>query len=322
MNTTDSTLKQAAENVCRQCMNIQPNEKILIITDTIKKDKVGLLFYQAAQKVSENTEFIIIKPTGQHGAEPPANVADQMKQVDVILMPTHYSLSHTKARKQACQSGARVASMPGITKDIIKRTLTADYSETAKLTKKITGLLTQAETAYLTSPAGTKLTIPLQNRQAIADTGLLHSQGDFGNLPAGEAFIAPLENKTTGILCFEQCYGERILTEPVKFKINKGYVSQPVSANKQTRQIIKELNQTGRQAKNIGELGIGTNKKATFEGGLLELEKIHGTCHLALGNNAHFGGKVNVPYHIDGLILQPTLKLDNKMIIKNGKFVI
>ena len=51
-----------------------------------------------------------------------------------------------------------------------------------------------------------------------------------------------------------------------------------------------------------------------------EVEKVYGTCHMALGNNATFGGEVDVPFHSDGVILEPTVKIDDKKIIVGGKF--
>ena len=42
--------------------------------------------------------------------------------------------------------------------------------------------------------------------------------------------------------------------------------------------------------RNLAELGIGTNDKASRPDNVLEAEKILGTIHLALGDNTGFGG--------------------------------
>jgi leucyl aminopeptidase (aminopeptidase T) len=240
----------------------------------------------------------------------------------VVLAPTFYSLSHTRARHEACKKGARIASMPGVTKNTILRTLSIDYTQVAALSKKIAGLLTISQKAVLTSPAGTNIVFDLQGRDAIADTGLLTNSGDFGNLPAGEAFVAPLEGKTRGILVFEKVYGDKPLSQPLAFEVRKGLITKACYKRNTAKEIEAVLNKIGPKARNIAELGVGTNQMASLKGGMLELEKIYGTCHVALGNNAFFGGEVDVPYHVDGLIINPTLKLDGQTILKNGKFVI
>ena len=312
----------AGENVMKQCMAVKPDEKVLIVTDTLKEKIEASIFFESAKKFTNKVQMVIISPTGQHGAEAPKKVVNLMCDANVVLIPTTYSLSHTMGRKKASDKGARIASMPGITKDIILRTLTIDYSKVALLSKKVAGLLTMAQKAELTSPSGTKMVFSLKGRDAIPDTGLLTNSGDFGNLPAGEAFIAPKEGSSQGILVFEACYGDEKLKEPVAFEVKNGIVTKALCKTKQSKIIEQALNKIGPKARNIAELGIGTNKMAKPDKGILEVEKIYGTCHVALGNNVHFGGEVDVPYHVDGLIINPTLKLDNKTILKNGKFMI
>ncbi|MCH6574776.1 MAG: PAS domain-containing protein, partial [Bacteroidetes bacterium] len=65
-----------------------------------------------------------------------------------------------------------------------------------------------------------------------------------------------------------------------------------------------------------------TNDKAIISGNILEDEKVLGTCHIALGNNTGFGGKINIPLHLDGIIKNPTISVDNKKIMESGKLLI
>lgn len=314
--------QQAGENVMSHCLQVKKNEKVLIVTDTLKEKIEAPIFFETAKRFTNKVKMVVIEPTGQNGAEPPKKVADLMVESNVVLAPTTYSITHTQARTRACSKGARIASMPGITKDTILRTLTIDYQQVAQLSKKVAGLLTRAQKAYLTSPSGTDIVFSLEGRDAIPDTGLYLNAGDFGNLPAGEAFIAPTEGKSQGILVFESCYGDKPLKKPIAFEVKNGVVTKACCQTRQTKEIEAALNKIGPKARNIAELGVGTNKMAKPNTGILEIEKIYGTCHVALGNNATIGGEVDVPYHVDGLIVNPTLRLDGKTIIKNGKFLI
>ena len=76
----------------------------------------------------------------------------------------------------------------------------------------------------------------------------------------------------------------------------------------------------GRNARNVAELGVGTNKQATLTGNVLEDEKVFGTVHIAFGDNSSMGGKVSVESHLDGILLKPTLIIDGDTIIKDGEF--
>jgi len=65
-----------------------------------------------------------------------------MKASDVVFIPTTCSLSHTKARMAASEAGARIASMPGITEDMMTvGGMTADYGKVSELSWKLTELL-------------------------------------------------------------------------------------------------------------------------------------------------------------------------------------
>ncbi|MBI4130512.1 aminopeptidase [Candidatus Roizmanbacteria bacterium] len=172
----------------------------------------------------------------------------------------------------------------------------------------------------MTSPNGTNLTLDLTGRTAIADTGLYHNPGDFGNLPAGETFIAPVEGKSYGTIVFDGCFADIELDAPITITVKNG-VATDITGGEAARLLNQRLARVGKKgAYSIAEFGIGTNKTARLGNNLLEVEKVYGTCHIALGNNATFGGEVDVPFHSDGVILQPTIEIDGKVILKNRNF--
>jgi leucyl aminopeptidase (aminopeptidase T) len=81
-----------------------------------------------------------------------------------------------------------------------------------------------------------------------------------------------------------------------------------------------------KENRNIAELGIGTNDRATRPDNILESEKILGTIHIALGDNSSFGGKIKTPFHQDFVFFKPTVTLirkdgSKKDILKSGRLV-
>jgi leucyl aminopeptidase (aminopeptidase T) len=82
------------------------------------------------------------------------------------------------------------------------------------------------------------------------------------------------------------------------------------------------LTEHGDEGTNVAELGIGTNEKATLTGEILEDEKIAGTIHIAFGASAGIGGTVQVPVHLDCIVMKPTLELDGEAIVRDGELLI
>ncbi|MFH0943182.1 MAG: aminopeptidase [Candidatus Beckwithbacteria bacterium] len=318
MTELTSKILTACRNALNQCLVAKSGESVLIVNDPTRTDLVGS-FKTAAKEITDKVEVITFPGTKGNGQEPTLVVAQKLLSANIAFLITRYSLSHTKARKNACEAGCRIASMPGITLEMIARTLSADYLKIAKLSNQLANILTKADTARLTSPSGTNLSFMLTNRLGFADTGIYTKPGSWGNLPAGEACIGPLENKTQGTLVIDGALADIDLDQPIKININNGFATNITGGNA-AKKLKSQLNAVGPEAFQIAELGIGTNPLAILQSDILEAEKVYGTCHVALGNNLSYGGTINVPFHSDGLITQPTLTIDGKIILKAGKF--
>ena len=315
------SLREAATIAVRDCLAVKAGESVLVITDCEKR-KIGYAFWEAAREQDAEAMLTEIIPRKTHGEEPPQALAEFLKHVDVFIAPTSKSITHTRARRLACELGARGATLPDIAESMMRRALRADYGRIAEASVKAAELLTQGATARLTTPAGTNFITSLVGMRGLADTGLFHKPGQFGNLPSGEAYIAPVENSAHGVIVFDgSMAGIGIISEPIRLTVRNGYATK-ISGGKEAEQLRKLIQSFGRLGRNIAELGIGTNYKAKVTGNILEDEKVAGTVHIALGDNASLGGTVSVPSHLDGLLLNPTLEIDGQIIMENGKLLI
>ena len=314
-------LEKAAMVAVKKCMYVRKGESVLIIIDEPER-KIGRALFDAARKIGCEAMMIEMIPRQANGEEPPKQIAEMMKKFDVLLVPTSKSLSHTRARRLASKAGVRVATLPGIQESTMIRALNADYRTIAARSKKTAKILTRGETARITTPSGTDITMSLKGREGKPDTGLVRTADDFSNLPAGEAYIAPVEGTGEGIFVVDgSMAGLGLLKNPVRITVNKGYAVE-VKGGAPALKLKKLLDKAGQKARNLAELGIGTNDKARLCGSVLEDEKVMGTVHLALGDNKSMGGRVSVQSHLDGILLKPTLYIDNKVILKNGKLIV
>lgn len=314
-------LERSAAIIIRDCMAIRPEETVLVITDGLLR-KIGYLLWEVAKGVASEAMIIEIVPRLTSGEEPPRAVAELMKHVDAILAPTSKSLTHTRARREACAHGTRVATLPGITEETMERMELADYRRITDRSTKIAQVLTRGATARVITPAGTDVSMSLVGMRAYADTGLIHNSGQYGNLPAGEAFLAPIEGSANGVIVVDgSMAGTGRLATPIKLTVVNGFVTE-VAGGKEAEDLTKAIEPFGQPARNVAELGIGTNDRAVLTGNILEDEKVIGTVHMAIGDNASMGGRVSVPSHLDGILLNPTVEVDEEVIMKDGNLMI
>jgi len=242
-----------------------------------------------------------------------------------VIAVNRYSISHTLFRKLCTDFlSMRFASMPLFEFSMFYTSLQANWNRVALLSKRVASLLTEAVRVRVTCPLGTDIEFSVEGREGIADTGKICSPGDFGNLPAGEAFIAPLEGTANGV--FVTNYAPtRKLKEPVKLTVENGRVKR-VEGEEEFSSFLNDLIHRERNADNIAEFGVGTNGRAVRFDNILEAEKILGTCHIAIGDNSSFGGTVKANVHIDLLIEKPTVELQiggrDLKIMENGKLLI
>ena len=313
-------LDRAVKTVVRQCMGISPGEDVLVVCNPVTEE-IGALMRIEAQGEGADATLAVISERDSAAAEPPDVVAAAMERADVVLAATIQSLSHTAARKLASEAGARIGSLPGVTEEMLARLMNGDLEETRRLGWAVAELMNEASEARITCAHGSDLRLGLEGRMAIADGGELGTRGAFGNLPCGEGFIAPVEGTGEGTLVIDgSIAGVGLLDTPVSLTVEGGHLTAATGSDGET--LMGLLTAHGKDGTNVAELGIGTNDEAILTGNILEDEKILGTAHVAFGASAAIGGTVQVPVHLDCVILEPTVEIDGRTILSGGELLL
>ncbi|MDD2308407.1 MAG: aminopeptidase [Desulfuromonadaceae bacterium] len=243
----------------------------------------------------------------------------------IIVAMANNSTSHTRYRALACAADCRFASLPHFDPDMFHTSMTVDWHALALRTARLVEAVNRAESIRVTTPNGTNMNICKKGRYAKGDDGLLTAPGSFGNLPAGEAYLAPLEGMSHGTMVIE--WGPtRKLDEPLRLTVERGVVVR-IDGNDPHRARLEAKFAEDVNCRNIAELGIGTNDKASRPDNVLEAEKILGTIHIALGDNSGFGGTISAPFHEDYVFYHPTLTAimadgREQVIIDNGSLTL
>jgi leucyl aminopeptidase (aminopeptidase T) len=306
--------------VINDCLAIREGEEVLVVANPATIG-LGERLRGEAGKAGADAVMALIKERETHGSEPPGSVAAAMAAADAVLVPTVQSMSHTEARRAANEAGTRVATLPGVTEEILARVMSADVSEVRRRSIAVAERLTSGSEAHITCPNGSDLRIGISGRDGIEDSGDITGPGAFGNLPCGEGFIAPVEGTSEGKLVIDGSIAELgIVDSPAELTVEAGHLRG--AEGEMGQRLLELLAAGGEGGTNVAELGIGTNEKATLIGIVLEDEKILGTCHVAFGASAGIGGTVQVPVHIDCVVMKPDVSIDGEPLLRAGELLV
>jgi leucyl aminopeptidase (aminopeptidase T) len=310
-------LDRALRTVMERCIDLRAGENVLVIGDPRSRELAEAMREMAA-RYGADAVLAMMDERENDGTEPPPPIAAALTACDVYLAPTSRSLSHTRARKASNDLGSRGATLPGATADMIARVMSVDFAAMKEKTLAVTRLLSDADEAHVTCALGTDLRVDLSGRRGMADIGEMTRSGTFGNLPAGEGFIAPLSG--SGTLVPSSLAPTGIAATPVRLTVADGHLVDGEGPEGQA--FLQRLRSAGAMGTNIAELGVGTNDAATLTGNILEDEKILGTVHVAFGASMGIGGTVSVPIHLDVVVLEPTLTVGGTTVLDAGRWVL
>ncbi len=323
-------LDASARMIVETCMDIRRGENVLIVCDPTTGD-IGQALHEAAIKKSERVLLIVMPKAKHHGEEPPTPVANLMRQQQVILAPTKYSLTHTKAVRQALKDGARVATMPGITNDMFTHGgMAADFNKIKKRISNLGPHFRRRRIVNVKSKQGTDITFEVNWREwKLDDNGICNRPKMLTNLPAGKAFIMPTEGTMNGVIIIDGSWDSTLLDEQIELQIEDGIVVD-VKGGQMAANIRQEFGEVAKKLRSkerenvwtVAEFGFGMNDQARMGGNVLEDEKRLGNCYFSIGDNSALGGSSSVGIHIPGVLTSPSVWLDDSQILQDGEFIL
>jgi leucyl aminopeptidase (aminopeptidase T) len=279
---------------------------------------------RAASKLGIEASTITMKPRTLPGEEPPRAVVAAMLSMDVIICPTSTTLFHTKARTDACRKGARFISMACATRSVLtSNAMSANFPSYEKVLNRLARALTAAHHIRVTNSAGTDLEFNVQGRRGHGVTGMARRPGEATGTPDVEAYVAPIETDTHGLLIVDGSTSVTgVVKKPIKITIKRG-VAVSISGSSEARSLTRILKDArSRASLRVGEFGIGLNPLARIRGSIIEDEGALGTAHVALGDNTRLGGRNRAPTHIDLVFKEPHIQFDGVTALKGRRLTL
>tara|TARA_B100000459_G_C8585051_1_gene205152 strand:+ start:234 stop:1406 length:1173 start_codon:yes stop_codon:yes gene_type:complete len=323
-------LKISARMVIKTCMDVRRGENVLIVCDPTTGD-IGQALHEAANERSDNVLLIVMPKARHHGEEPPSPVANLMRQQQVVIAPTRYSLTHTRAIRQSLREGSRVATMPGMTNEMFSRGgMSADFSIIKQKISDLGPYFRRRRIVKVTSEQGTDVSFEVNWREwKLDDNGICNRPKMLTNLPAGKAFIMPREGSMNGTVVIDGSWESNLVDEPISLIIEDGSVVD-VRGGTIAATIRQEFGEAAKRLRSkdrenvwtVAEFGFGMNPQARLFGNVLEDEKRLGTCYFSVGDNTTLGGTSAVGIHIPGVLKNANVWLDDTQLISDGEFIL
>jgi len=314
-------------------MNLAAGEKVLLVTDQPMTQMRERLMPEILSVGPAEVWTYTLPDANRPLLEYPPLLHQVAAQADAAMVfyarvPPEETPGRIAFWRTCYQHGTRVGYGAQLDDSILENELSADYQAIAAITRRLKEHLQGKDAVRITTALGTDLICSIAGREVKEDNGLIHRPGQFGNLPAGECFVAPLEDSAEGILVVDKSFPELVVKQPVRMIFEKGRVVA-IEGGEEAQELLRRIEygerlEHGQNCRVIAELGIGTNPKARLTGKLITDEKVMGTVHVAIGDNASpsYGGANRAPIHIDGVIGQPTLVVDGETLIEEGRYLV
>jgi leucyl aminopeptidase (aminopeptidase T) len=339
ISTTVRSEYRGAEAILSTCLGLKEHETFLLIYDETSRDFIQF-FGRAAKKLRIGFRRAFV-PAQRQARGPDAfgwRLERALSGAHGVLMATtddarctsfRITLTGTK-RKADCA----IATMPGASLSILASAIDIDYQKIISRCRHMTLPLVTGRSCELQTfdKQGNRYSLHFAlagaKRPPIQSYGII-ARGAWGNVPAGETFIAPLEDSANGEYLVTGVVGKEIIRNKqgalLLFKngrlIKHSYLSngQPVRYLTQLEELAR---QNGQQScwNVIAEFGVGMNESIrTLTGVQLVDEKAYGSVHIAIGHNKGYGGATNCgSVHCDITTMRPSVFIDKELIIDRG----
>ncbi len=317
-------LARAAKTIVEYICNLREGEEVLIYADTAADLAVVKYLAEAAHAAGGIVSVVIYETRPEVDMEPPAPLAAAMREADLIIELSAKYIIHTRAYLEALKS-ARILCLTGMTAQMMKRCVAdVNYSKMLEFGDALVEVLKQGNKMKIKTPAGTDLTFELGGRLVEHNAGRIFKAGEEGYL-GGQVSWYPVEKTINGTVVFDGSVWPPedlgLLKQPIKLTIKEGEIKE-IEGGAEARKLKRWL-ESFKDPKmfRIAHLSYGFNPGARLSGKILEDERVFGCIEIGIGAQIPSFGGGPASAHTDGIMLNPTVILDDTIIEEEGNFV-
>jgi leucyl aminopeptidase (aminopeptidase T) len=322
-----------ARNAVGTCLAIQPGERVALIADQASGAVAASLEDALTQHEARTDAVLIESVSSRPMRSAPARVLEALEQADAGILCVQPQEGELPARMAIVglveRRRIRYAHMIGVTPQIMREGLRADYRLVDRLSQQLCERMRTAVTLTVKTPGGTDFTATFEPSLVWVKTSGLINPRYWSNLPAGEVFTTPASVDGT-FVCdgtagdyFNGKYGSLEAT-PLTLEIRGGRLVDARCERHDLRQDFWEYCHTDENSNRVGELAFGTNYELRrMIGILLQDEKCPGV-HLAFGDP--YGSQTHAEWksktHVDVLTRDCNVWIDDEQVIAAGRYLL
>ena len=329
----DPELTPGARNAVRVCLNVQPKEKVTLITDVVTHEIAASLLHELDEAGATCTPFVLEAIAARPLEIMPLEVLRALENSDVSIFAVKVQQNELRSRMQMTdvvnRKRIRHAHMVNIDRRIMLEGMRADYRKVDEISRKVVDIVSKAHMIEARTPAGTDMRAEMNPAYRWLKTSGIISREKWGNLPGGEVFTTPGE--VNGIFVVDgvvgdylcACFGD-LKEYPLTVQMRQNRITEVSSANKELQESFWRYTHTDENSDRVGEFAIGTNiELKNVIGEILQDEKFPGV-HIAFGNpyGEHTGAQWFSSTHIDIVGREFDIVVDGRQIMRRGQFTI
>jgi leucyl aminopeptidase (aminopeptidase T) len=331
--TIDQELIPGARNAIRDCLRLQPDERITIITDEATQDIAAALQAEVEELGAEHAVFVLENHAPRPLKAMPEIILEDLatSQVSIFCAQTQRGELGSRIQMTTVVNKHRLrhGHMVNISRQIMLEGMRANFLEIDALSQRLVERARKTSKVTCRTPAGTDYVAELSpNLKWLKTSGIITPE-KWGNLPGGEIFTSPMDSNGVFVvdgvvgdyLC--QKYGD-IGATPLTIEVENNRIRHMECANKELLEEFRAYTSTDENSNRVGEFAVGTNTACTHViGNILQDEKIPGI-HIAFGHPyaEHTGQNWISKTHIDCVGRNFDIWFDNDQVMANGKFLI
>jgi leucyl aminopeptidase (aminopeptidase T) len=332
---SEAVLARGAANALGICLNVGRDDRLVLFTDA-PTAAIGAALEREARA---RTDHVLVVRLEELGPRPLLEVPNGLFARLQAFAPT---VSVLAAQGQPGEIRFRIplgrhlqgvlrtrhGHMIGITEPLMATGMAVDYRRVATVTERVWERVRGATTIAARNADGTDLVARFDPAVArwVPWTGLLHRQGDWGNLPEGETFTCPasVDGTLTARLIgdhFARTYG--LLETPLRLTLEGGRLVAVEHPDAGLRAAFERHLDGALNGRRVGEFALGTNVGISEPtGNLLQDEKLPGL-HVAFGDPyGHLTGAAwQSDVHVDVVPFGVDLEVDGEVLIRGGAYV-
>lgn len=313
--------------VVDELLATRAGEKVLVVTDRAGMAENGDIVRQIvdrSRKAGAETLLVEMNDNPKKGGEYlPEAVQRMMPGQDILISLTrttsaplpHHRVPIGLIRSNQARGVFMVKRSRADLLDV--SVLEADYPAMSRVANYWQQAFEAGETVRLTTPLGTDLTASIKG-QPSHRSNFAHAPGRMSPINWGEVYQGPVVGTTNGRAVIDgPVLGFDWPKEPLIMEIENGLVTS-LSGDAEVSTALWKLICETENGANIAEIALGINAKAN-EPSCNNYKKGLGRAHIAVGNGLVYNQNVDSDIHIDFIMLNPTIEIDGKVIVRDGR---